>query len=442
MLNKIIYKLLKVDIFQMFTDIKLLREDNKRKDELIIELNNSLLNVEHKINRLLNVEHKINRLEYSLECVRNNELKIILEYIFYYYNYNNDINTIEKLNDYIKNIQNISGVFDEIQLKDSMQGLSAIFSNVKAFGDKSNVEAYYVWGMSSSYNQVRIIADAARKEKNVLYIEDGFIRSIVPFSEKKVDEKYRKSFSFTIDSKTAYINAFKPSLLEMVLNSDFELTNEERLYCREVMSFIIDNKISKYNHQPLDYKLPIKSNNKKNILIIDQSFGDFSIELGMADRDTFKKMYEIAIKENPNANIIVKTHPDALVSGGGRGYYTEMISHDNVYVIKDKVNPISMLQLVDSVYVCTSQLGLEALMCKKDVRVFGVPFYAGWGITKDYMSMPRRTRKRDLEEIFYIAYIMYSHYVDPFENKVIDIKCALRNILNLRNEYFKDVNEK
>jgi capsular polysaccharide export protein len=68
---------------------------------------------------------------------------------------------------------------------------------------------------------------------------------------------------------------------------------------------------------------------------------------------------------------------------------------------------------VDLVYVATSQLGFEALMLNKPVTCFGMPFYAGWGLTDDRVAIARRTHRRTRHEVFAAAYLRYARYVDP-----------------------------
>ena len=150
-------------------------------------------------------------------------------------------------------------------------------------------------------------------------------------------------------------------------------------------------------------------------------------------------MLEKAIKENPDADIIVKTHPDTM-SGTRGGYYTSLKSHDNVYTMTEPINPISLVKYCDKVYVCTTQLGMEALICGKEVHTFGIPFYSGWGLTIDYQDCERRTNKRSVEELFYIAYIMYSHYVNPDKKSGCEIEEAMDYLLRLRDEYFSKHN--
>ena len=149
-------------------------------------------------------------------------------------------------------------------------------------------------------------------------------------------------------------------------------------------------------------------------------------------------MLECAIKENPDADIIIKTHPDTIAHGSSRkvGYYTGIKRHNNIYPMTKPINPISLIKYADKVYVCTTQLGFEALMCGKEVHVFGMPFYAGWGLTQDRQKCERRTNTRTLEEVFYIAYIMCSYYVNPDKKCRCEIEEAMDYLLKLREEYF------
>jgi len=70
--------------------------------------------------------------------------------------------------------------------------------------------------------------------------------------------------------------------------------------------------------------------------------------------------------------------------------------------------------MVDEVHVNTSLAGFEALMRGKSVTTYGVPFYAGWGLTRDFGPVPaRRTTKRTLDEVVAAALLLYPRYIDP-----------------------------
>ena len=74
-------------------------------------------------------------------------------------------------------------------------------------------------------------------------------------------------------------------------------------------------------------------------------------------------------------------------------------------------------------------------MAGKEVHVFGMPFYAGWGMTIDAQKNPRRTNKRTLEEVFYIFYLLYTHWSNPETGKACAIDESIDYLIRLRDEY-------
>jgi capsular polysaccharide export protein len=55
---------------------------------------------------------------------------------------------------------------------------------------------------------------------------------------------------------------------------------------------------------------------------------------------------------------------------------------------------------------------MEGLLYNCKVHCYGIPFYAGWGLTTDRHSSPRRTRKLRLTELIAATYILYPRYID------------------------------
>jgi capsular polysaccharide export protein len=49
---------------------------------------------------------------------------------------------------------------------------------------------------------------------------------------------------------------------------------------------------------------------------------------------------------------------------------------------------IQCIQLADELHTMTSLSGFEALMHGKRVFCYGMPFYAGWGLTQDEHQIP------------------------------------------------------
>jgi capsular polysaccharide export protein len=62
-------------------------------------------------------------------------------------------------------------------------------------------------------------------------------------------------------------------------------------------------------------------------------------------------------------------------------------------------------------------MGFEALLAGKRVTCFGMPFYAGWGLTDDRVKCERRSSTRSLLEVFVYSYLVYPKYLDPMTGK-------------------------
>ncbi|MBR4741899.1 MAG: capsular polysaccharide biosynthesis protein [Desulfovibrio sp.] len=250
----------------------------------------------------------------------------------------------------------------------------------------------------------------------ILRMEDGFLRSL------DLGVHGAQPLSLVVDSCGMYYDATRASALEQLLNSDWE--NPDLEESRRAMHTIVRSVLSKYNHAPLMEDLAAKSTlfdkRTKKILVLDQTLGDVSIKLGLADAKSFEKMLNTALAENQGATIYLKVHPDVL-SQAKFGHFDPNRLPEGVQPIAFDVAPISLLKLVDEVYTVTSQMGFEALLLGKRVHCFGMPFYAGWGLTVDHVCCPRRKKIRRIEDIFYAAYIQYCRYVHPVQNKRVSI---------------------
>lgn len=284
-----------------------------------------------------------------------------------------------------------------------------------------SVDCFLQWGITDSNNKKYQRKLASQLGKPVYIIEDGFIRSL------QIGLSGEPGLSVILDDLTSYYDATRASRLETLLETGPDLTTNELNRSRLLISKIVENKISKYNHAP---ELPVQiGNNKDKILLLDQRSGDQSVLSGLGDDQTFAKMLSDAISQNPDSDIIIKQHPDAI--GGGKGSYfnNDAIAYTkfmpNVYVVDFDINPYSLLDIVSTVYVVTSGMGFEALLAGKNVHCYGLPFYSGWGLTCDHQISARRSRKRSLEAVFYFSYIYLSRYYSPRLSK----PCALEELI-------------
>lgn len=286
--------------------------------------------------------------------------------------------------------------------------------------------------------QIALYNASSSMAKTVFFVETANITSILNEShDYSIPLKYRRRYGFIIDDLSFYFDAVQQSRLEMYLNSsDSALSDSETERCRKLIQCIVNNRLTKYNFQNMDMPKVLFREEPK-VLVADQSPGDASITRGMAGGHSFTAMLEAALKENPDAHIFIKTHPDSLTGLASAGYYAEVRESERVHLLTEAVNPHAVLDHVDVVYACTTQLGFEALMAGKRVVVFGMPIYAGWGLTDDRIACPRRTRKLTLEELFYGLYIKFCIYCNPYKPETCSLEEFLEHMIRLRAEYWE-----
>lgn len=292
---------------------------------------------------------------------------------------------------------------------------------VSHFGYKkenTKIDIYTSWGNTSSELHNYAEKQANKNNKPFLRLEFGFISGL------DIALCGAPQYSLIICPYIMYYDAYKLSFMDYILNSDFVLNDTQEIYTKECIEKIVHHRITKYNGGSLNYNMT-KFANTKNILIVDQRFGDSSIKYGRANEKTFENMFLEAYSHR-DYKIILKIHPDAIKSDKG-SYLAKFMNYDpeRVTILNEDINPYILFKYVDKVYVVTSQMGFEALMAGKEVHCFGVPFYSGWGITHDKIQSKFRKKKRNLLEIFYIYYVLCSKYCIP------DIgKCDLKKFIN------------
>ncbi len=273
------------------------------------------------------------------------------------------------------------------------------------------------WGRKP--NTVRARAYARRHGLRYQALEDGFIRSV------GLGREGVASLSLVADAVGIYFDATQPSMLEEILNNGEGLSDPGLMSrAREAAAFMLKHRISKYNGAPL-YQADPMSSTGKNILVVDQVRGDASLAYGCTGPFDLGTIVRCAMEENPGARIHVKLHPETIARLR-KGAFQSLDATEEIVLIKDEVNPISVLEAMDKVYVATSLMGFEALLLGKEVVCFCMPFYAGWGVTDDRVSCPRRRARRSVIEIFAAAYILYSRYIDPHTGRRCDIMTALK----------------
>ena len=144
-------------------------------------------------------------------------------------------------------------------------------------------------------------------------------------------------------------------------------------------------------------------------------------------------MLACALNNHPDADIFIKVHPD-VIAGKKQGHLADAHENPHCHIISDNINPWALFDRVKTVYVVTSQLGFEALMAGKQVHCFGLPFYAGWGLTHDQLSCTRRRVSRRLEEVFAAAYLRYTRYANPYTGKAATLEETIALIADQKRQ--------
>lgn len=338
-----------------------------------------------------------------------------------------------------------------------------------------DVEAYLGWGNKKSYQRAKRKAD--KYELPVYSIEDGFLRSI----DSGINSRY--ALSMVIDDLGIYYDSTAPSRLESMIcyrSLQANWNNQHLIKSQQLISSIIDSKLSKYNetlacpnlenliHQTQLQESKNRRNNQvkpKHVLLIDQVLGDNSLVGACLDERLAKKqfirMLKDVFKNHPTANIFIKTHP-----AGKQGYLTsnKLLKRlgkykSRIYLLTEAMNPITLLKQVQHVYTVSSHMGFEALMLGSQgyditVHTYGVSWYTGWGLTDDtgvnkgkLKKLLAKVKQRRLttvnqlndklehkdfksltfvtEQLFFASYLDYSHYVDPASQVSTNIQGAI-----------------
>jgi capsular polysaccharide export protein len=297
-------------------------------------------------------------------------------------------------------------------------------------GDAAGLDFVVGWGDKPSADRPR--AYGLRHGVPFLAAEDGFLRSAGSHRIKP------PPISLVLDDEGIYYRAATPSRLERLIAAAPGFDAARRAAAARALARVRAEKLTKYN----TVGLPVAADGRRiGILLVDQVFADQSIAGGLASAASFAAMVEAALAAAPAADVAVKVHPDVL-AGRATGYLLEHARRHDLALIADAGNPFDLLSRVDRVFTVTSQLGFEALVAGLPVRCFGVPFYAGWGLTEDTpteapaaAALARRGVPRDLLDLFAAAYVAYPRYADPVRREAIDVEQAIDRLLEWRETF-------
>lgn len=249
------------------------------------------------------------------------------------------------------------------------------------------------------------LADLERAGTKLIEVEDGFLRS------RGLGADCIPPLSITADPLGAYFDPLRPSGLERLLQHG---SFDDQLLCRagELRQLIVAAGIGKYE-QGGSPPLERPAGERVHILVPGQVEDDRAVLSGGCGLTSNLELLKRVRAEAPDAYILYKPHPD-VIAGHRRGE----VSNAAVLGVADEIigdqSINSLIAMVDEVHVNTSLAGFEALLRGKKVTTYGVPFYAGWGLTTDLGPVPsRRSTTRSLNELVAATLLVYPRYLDP-----------------------------
>ncbi|MFD1880948.1 capsular polysaccharide biosynthesis protein [Paracoccus pacificus] len=235
----------------------------------------------------------------------------------------------------------------------------------------------------------------------VLRVEDGFLRS------RGLGAQLVPPLSLVADDLGIYYDPGRPSRFEALVNAGTDAGGVAR--AQALVDRLRALGVSKYNLAGAPPALPA-TGGQRVILVPGQVEDDASIRLGTAVWRTNRDLLAQTRAENPKAFIIYKPHPDVVA--GLRPGATDTAGLADMVVTS--ANPARLLSVVDELWTLTSTFGFEALLRGVPVTCLGVPFYAGWGLTRDLAPTPeRRTARPEILAFAHAALIAYPRYTDP-----------------------------
>ncbi|MDH2328779.1 capsular polysaccharide biosynthesis protein [Cereibacter sp. SYSU M97828] len=246
-----------------------------------------------------------------------------------------------------------------------------------------------VWGKSPYARRGEWVA--ARREVPLIRVEDAFLRSVHPGAA-------HPPLGLMI-GEGVHFDASVPSTLERLIAGPMDEALLTR--ARDGIDRLRRIGLSKYNAFDPAAPLPPPG----YVLVIDQVRGDASAP----DPTAFARMLEAARDENPGKPVVVKGHP--AKPGHLDGGYAD-------------ASPWRLLERAGAVYAVSSQMGFEAVLAGHRPRIFGTPFYAGWGLTADEHPLPRR-RPASAEALFAAAMILAPTWYDPCHDRLCSFEEAV-----------------
>lgn len=275
---------------------------------------------------------------------------------------------------------------------------------------------------SGPHREAVSIASERQGSLAPIWIEDGFLRSV------GLGADLVRPLSWVIDRTGIYYDSTRPSDLENLLQTG-DFPAELLARAGALQESLLAAGLTKYNVGPKKWAgLSDQAASRSCIVLVPgQVESDASIRMGAPGIRRNIELLREARQMNPDAWLVYKPHPD-VVAGLREAGKDETEAGDLCNEIVTDAPMNQVLECVDIVHVLTSLTGFEALLRGKQVVCHGLPFYAGWGLTRDLWTSPRRTRRLSLPELVAGALILYPTYVSRISQRPCAVEQAVAEL--------------
>lgn len=259
-----------------------------------------------------------------------------------------------------------------------------------------------------------LIAAADRAKVKLVRVEDGFVRSV------GLGSNLVPPLSVIVDWQGIHYDPSAPSDLETILAmTEFSATTLKR--AARLRATIVSARISKYAAGETRTQEPAEperraGTSKRVVLVPGQVEDDMSVLSGGGGLTSNLELLRRTRALEPDADIWWRPHPD-VDAGHRTGAVDDATALKHADRIVREGAMSDLLDQVDALHTITSLSGFEALLRGCEVTCHGVPFYSGWGLTRDLGEVPRRRgRTLSLDELVAGVLILYPRYLDPVTN--------------------------
>lgn len=267
-------------------------------------------------------------------------------------------------------------------LTDGMNAKRVQRDDQKALSPLPDTTSYVTWGLKSKKSLANKLQKIGKQAPRIWCMEDGFIRS------NGLGASLIAPLSVVMDDVGIYYDANHPSRLEQIL-TNIHLTDEQALRAKNLQHLMLTKRVSKYNVQTKNHEFVQKLSHLKII----KPNKTVRLVVGQVEDDASVKSCASAIKKNsdllarvrtdfPDDIIVYKPHPD--VEAGLR--VGRANNHNLADLVASDVAMPDCLDGCDVVHTISSLTGFEALLRGLEVVCYGVPFYAGFGLTTDVVE--------------------------------------------------------